>query len=87
MYEHLGLSEEDCLISKCPIFSVKRKNFAENEKGILMKSFQASVCGYLEIKERDQLAEILNVSKKKVENWFSYQRCVLEKAGMLPQSE
>ena len=87
MYEHLGTSEEDCLISKSAIFSRKRKHFAENEKEILMKSFQASVCGYAETKEIDQLAEILNVSKKTIQNWFSSQRRVLKRAGLLPQSE
>ena len=87
MYQHLGTSEETCLISKSPIFSKKRKRFAENETEILMKSFQASMCMYPERKELDQLTELFNVRKKMVENWFSSQRRVLARTGKLLQSE
>ena len=87
MYEHLGTSEENSLICKNPIFDMKYKYFAENQKEILMKSFQASVRGYPEMKEIDQLAEFFNVGKRKVKDWFRYQRRLLAAAGMLPQSE
>ena len=63
------------------------KHFTENQKEILIKSFQASGCGLPEMKKIDQLAELFNVSKNKVKEWFSYQRCVLERTGMLPQGE
>ena len=63
------------------------KQFSENQKKILMKSFQASVRGYPETKETNQLAELFNVSKKKVREWFRYQRHMLARTGMLPQGE
>ena len=63
------------------------KYFTENQKEILMKSFQASVRGYPEMKEIDHLAELLNVANKKVKDWFKYQRCVLARTGRLPQGE
>ena len=89
MYERLGTSEENCVITQNPIFRKKRtcKLFAENETEILMKVFQASVHGYPERKEKDQLAELFNVSKRKITDWFKYQRRVLARTGMMPQSE
>ena len=86
---NIGTSEKNCLIFKNPIFSKKRtcKHFTENQKEILMKSFQASVRGYPEMKEIDHLAEKLDVSERKVKNWFTYQRRVFARAGLLPRSE
>ena len=87
MHVSLDTSEENGLTPKNPIFGMKRKHWTENQAEILMKTFKASAYGYPERKELDQLAESLNVSKKRVENWFSHMRFRLAKRGMLPQSE
>ena len=52
-----------------------------------METFQSSGYGFPERKEMDQLADFFNVSKRKVENWFSAKRRTLAKRGMLPLSE
>ena len=87
MHVFVGTSEENCLTFKNSVFGMKRQHWTENQSEMLMKTFQASAYAYPERKVLDQLAESLNVSKKRVENWFSHMRCKLAKRGMLPQSE
>ena len=87
MHVSVGTNEEDCLTFRNPIFGMKRQHWTENQAEILMKTFQASAYAYPERKVLDQLAESLNVSKKRVENWFSHTRCRLAKRGMLAKSE
>ena len=50
-----------------------------------METFQTNT--YPEIKELRRLAESFNVSRKKVQNWFSAKRHALVNRGMLPESE
>ena len=67
--------------------SGKSKPWTEIEKAILMKRFQTSPYALPERKEVNQFAELLNVSRKKVENWFVNKRRTLARRGMLPESE
>ena len=87
MHIYVGTSEDKCLTSKSPIFSMKSKQWTESQTEILMKTFQDSAYAYPKRKEIDQLAESLNVSIKQVENWFTTKRRTLARRGMLPLSE
>ena len=82
---HGGTLERNFSTTKHPVFPKKSNKFTKSQTEILMKSFQATA--YPKIKEIDQLAKSFNVSKKKIENWFSNKRFQLERKGMFSQSE
>ena len=83
---HVGTSEEN-RVTPCKnrVVCKKRKALTESQTEILMETFQANT--YPEGKELRQLAESFNVSKKKVQNWFSAKRRALVRIAVLPESE
>ena len=85
MHVRVGTSEENCATSKNQIVRKKSNPWTENQLEILMEAFQANL--YPEIEELHQLAESLNVSNKKVQNWFSGKRRTLAGREMFPESE
>ena len=78
-------SEEIRVTPKNRIVLKKSESWTESQTEILMATFQANV--FPEIMELRRLAESFNVSRKKVQNWFSGERRKLVRRGMLPESE
>ena len=52
--------------------SKRGKQKSRYQKDILMKTFEAKP--YLENKEKFALAGVLNITKRRIENWFSKRR-------------
>ena len=63
----------------CPILGKKSKT--ESQVELLMKIFEANP--YPGIKEKLQLAKLLNISEKEIENWFRSIRERKSKQGIM----
>ena len=89
MYTHahllVGKPEESFSTAKHAILIKKINQWTENQTETLEKTFQTTV--YPEGKEFDQLAKSFNVSRKRIENWFSAKRRKVAREGMLSLSE
>ena len=59
----------------------KKKNVTPYQKQLLVKRFQANP--YLELGEKHQLAESLNMSEESIVSWFSVRRYYTKKKGLL----
>ena len=67
------------------MLGMNREVWTKGQKEILTKSFQANV--YPERKEVLQLVTSFNVTKKRVENWFSFMRRKKKEMGTLMNTE
>ena len=63
----------------------KMKNLTPNEIQALMKIFQNKP--YLDKGEKHELANLLNRSEKRIDNWFIERRAQARQAGLLAKGE
>ena len=67
------------------VIEKQKSKMTANQAQILMKRFQAKP--QLEKGEQHQLAKSLNVSEKRIEDWYSNTRFKRRRQGLLPEGE
>ena len=68
-----------------PLLKRKSKSFTPYQTQTLIQWFEDKP--YLKFEEKHQLAKSVNISERRIQDWYRYRRSVRRKAGLLPKGE